>query len=215
LGDRFRFVDMTYPRSTCWSLEDYGREIDAALEGEGVRDAWLLGESFGSQVMWELVRRSEWRWQGVILAGGFVHYPAPPLLRLARAVCPRISHSMLHRLLPVYFHYSRIRHSRIPGALDAARDFIARRTPEDQAAAVWRLSLIARNDPRQIAASTRLPVHHLYGAIDPIVPWPPVARWLRRHCPTLRASRCVPYSDHTVLVSAASDSVAEVCRWTA
>ncbi len=166
-------------------------------------------------MLWELVRRAESRWHGLILAGGFVRYPAPPLLGIAEHLCPRVPHRLLHRLLPAYLLYSRLRHSRIPGGLEAAREFIERRTEADQRAVTRRLRLIAEADPRPVASSTRLALHHLYGAIDPIVPWGPVARWLRLHAPTLRASHRIWYSDHTVLASAARESVAQVRQWMA
>ncbi|MBL9167588.1 MAG: alpha/beta hydrolase [Verrucomicrobiales bacterium] len=215
LGERICWVEMTYPRSLTWSLADYAREIEEALVEQGVHRGWLLGESFGSQVMWELVKRSPQRWQGLILAGGFVKYPSSTLLSAARFLCPRVSHRLLHRCLPAYILYAHLRHSDSPTLIAGARDFVARRTVADQQALLQRLRLIAENDPRPLASTCRIPLHHLYGGLDPIVPWSGVVRWLKQHCPSLRASRRIWMSDHTVLATAAEASAAQIRQWMA
>ena len=86
-----RFVEMTYPRTRTWSAENYARNALNALERTGVEAGWLLAESFGSQVAWGMLDllsndRPEHRFEckGLILAGGFVRYPAPVLLGIAR-----------------------------------------------------------------------------------------------------------------------------------
>ena len=75
LGGQARFVEMTYPRTLTWSLEDYAAAIETALARAGIPDGWLLGESFGSQPLWALVGRGKFPARGVILAGGFVKHP--------------------------------------------------------------------------------------------------------------------------------------------
>ena len=58
---RVRFVEITYPRTLVWSLEDYAAAIEAALAQHGITSGWLLGESFGSQPLWVLVGRASSR----------------------------------------------------------------------------------------------------------------------------------------------------------
>ncbi len=210
-----RFVDLTYPRSESWNLSDYAQSIEEALTAEGILEGWVIGESFGSQVLWELVKRGRLRIKGIILAGGFVQYPTPKFLSLARYLCPRVSERMLHPVLRAYQLYSFLRFRKDAEALEGAREFVARRTGADQLAAVRRLQLIAENDPRPVAVATRIPVHHLYGAWDPIVPWLTVANWLRDSCPSLRGSRRIWHSDHAVLVAAARASAEQVRAWMA
>ena len=41
---RVRFVEMTYPRTLTWSLEDYAEAIETALAKQGIGRGWLLGE---------------------------------------------------------------------------------------------------------------------------------------------------------------------------
>ena len=47
LAGRVRFVEVTYPRTLDWSLDDYARGVETALAEQGIARGWLLGESFG------------------------------------------------------------------------------------------------------------------------------------------------------------------------
>ena len=60
LTGKVRFAEMSYPRTTTWSLEDYAREVEASLLSAGVREGWLVGESFGSQPAWAMIGRRAW-----------------------------------------------------------------------------------------------------------------------------------------------------------
>jgi pimeloyl-ACP methyl ester carboxylesterase len=57
VAGKVRFVEFAYPRTTTWSLGDYAGAIEQSLLARGVDCGWLLGESYGSQPAWELVRR--------------------------------------------------------------------------------------------------------------------------------------------------------------
>jgi len=57
IAGRVRFVEFTYPRTTTWSLNDYAGEIEGMLLAQGIERGWLLGESFGSQPAWQVVKR--------------------------------------------------------------------------------------------------------------------------------------------------------------
>jgi pimeloyl-ACP methyl ester carboxylesterase len=58
LDGRARFVEITYPRTLVWTLDDYAAAIEAALAQNGIASGWLVGESFGSQPLWALVERA-------------------------------------------------------------------------------------------------------------------------------------------------------------
>src|SRR5205823_577969 len=75
LGNRVRFVEVTYPRTLTWSLDDYAEAVEKSLSEQGISSGWLLGESFGSQVVWPILTRGRFQVQGVILAGGFARHP--------------------------------------------------------------------------------------------------------------------------------------------
>src|SRR2546422_9821742 len=57
VAGRVRFVEFTYPRTLTWSLADYAAAVEVALRNHGVQQGWLLGESFSSQVAWQMLAR--------------------------------------------------------------------------------------------------------------------------------------------------------------
>ncbi|MBI5774356.1 MAG: alpha/beta hydrolase [Verrucomicrobia bacterium] len=236
LAGRVRFVEITYPRTLEWSLEDYAHAISAALMEKGISTGWLLGESFGSQIIWPMLGRtkeevrsaselaahdvsplaprpSHFAPQGIVLAGGFVRHPLPWGVRLAARLTRGVSLTWLTRLLFWYARFARFRHRHAPETLASIAEFVARRTERDKQAAVHRLKLIVENDPRLVAAGTRLPVYHLTGFFDPIVPWPLVRPWLRRHCPGWRGGKIIWSADHNVLGTAPRAAADTVAGW--
>ncbi len=238
LGGAVRFVEFTYPRNTCWSLEDYARAIEGKLAGAGITNGWLLAESFGSQVAWAMIGRShqeagghveamasvpvaeEGRLRtpflpdGLILAGGFVKYPRTWQVRFAGWFFRAVGPDRLRRFLAVYARYARIAYRNDAECMRWVQEFIERRTDEDFKAMLHRLELIRNNDPGTIAGQACIPVHHVFGLVDPVVPGFATRRWLRRHCPGYRSSRMIPFADHNVLDRAATQSGRFVLQWT-
>jgi pimeloyl-ACP methyl ester carboxylesterase len=215
LSGRARFVELTYPRTLTWSLDDYAQEIEDALAGQGITRGWLLGESFGSQVVWPLVARNRFQTEGVILAGGFVRHPMRWGVRLAERLGGAIPLRLVTGILFGYAKVARFRFRHAPEVFANINEFIARRTELDRQAAVHRLRLIAANDPCCIAQQVRVPVYALSGLLDPIVPWFWVRPWLKRNCPPLRDYRIIWGADHTVLATGFQAAAKQVLRWMA
>jgi pimeloyl-ACP methyl ester carboxylesterase len=218
LGDCLRFVEITYPRTLTWTIEDYASAIRQVLASHGVEHGWLLGESFGSQPAWAMLGQSlsrvnSFQVDGLILAAGFVRYPFPTGPLFLSAIGRLVPDFIYRLLMRIYILYSRIRHRRSDDSFSNMREFIARRTSLDRQAMRHRLRLIQGFDPRSVARNCHLPVHYLAGAFDPLVPWPHVRRWLRRNCPGYRGGKTFWLSDHTVLVSSPTSSAACVLRW--
>src|SRR5437867_13355649 len=88
VAGRLRFVEFAYPRTTTWSLDDYARAVEERLLANGIQRGWLLGESFGSQPAWQIIRRARtgFRPLGLILVGGFVRHPLIGAVRMAGRV---------------------------------------------------------------------------------------------------------------------------------
>lgn len=215
LAGRATFVELTYPRTLTWSLPDYAQAVAETLAKHGLAQGWLLAESFGSQVAWALLAEPAlpFRVQGVVFAGGFVRHGSRWLARLGQRVCLRISAAALQRPLRLYAAAARWLRRR-PGTGRAdLEEFVARRTELDKNAAAHRLHLIARADWRPVAQATRVPVFHLAGFFDPVVPPWPVQRWLRRHCPGFRDARVIFASDHNVLGAASRQAAEQVLAW--
>jgi len=213
LAGRVRFVEMTYPRTLTWTLDDYARSIEAALAEQGIVRGWLLGESFGSQVLWSLVGRSRLQIEAVILAGGFVRHPMRWGVRVAGRLCGGISLGLLTCILFGYARVARFRYRHSPETQANIQEFIDRRTALDLQAAKHRLHLIAQNDLRSVARQATMPVYGLTGLFDPLVPWCFVWPWLRKNCPTLRDYRFVWSADHNVLGTGSQASAEHVVRW--
>ncbi len=213
LSGRVRFVELTYPRTLTWTLGEYGEAIENTLAAQGVTKGWLLGESFGSQLVWTIAGRNKFAIDGIILAGGFVRHPFPFGVRIAQRVLGRISFASLRRMLFVYAALARVRYWRSPEVRKQLGEFLVRRTEEDFHAARHRLDLLAEHDPCPVARRVTAPVYALSGWFDPIVPWLGVRRWLRGNCVSLKEFRLLVCADHTVLASAPKGSARQVLAW--
>ena len=144
LGQSVRFVEITYPRTLTWSLVDYARGVEDGLAKLGIRSGWLLGESFGSQVLWEMLNRHEFKAIGAILAGGFARHPAPWLAAAVSRFSGRASRGLLRTFFSAYGKVARIRFRRAPETVASMREFVARRTVRDIRAMEHRLQLVSR-----------------------------------------------------------------------
>lgn len=223
LQGRLRLVEITYPRTLTWSIDDYAEAIERGLRENGITQGWLLGESFGSQPAWALLARNPvanaksvgtaFKIEGLILAAGFVRHPfsrGPKLLSRIGRIIPNRAYRLFMR---IYIWQARLRHRRSAETLRSMDEFVDRRTALDRRAMRHRLHLITEYDPRPIARACHLPVHYLAGMFDPLVPWPHVRRWLRKNCPGYRGGRTFWLADHNVLVSAPAGCARQVVRW--
>jgi pimeloyl-ACP methyl ester carboxylesterase len=214
VAGRVHFVEMAYPRTLTWTLDDYAQAIEQELLKQGITRGWLLGESFGSQPMWTLLARAKFHAQGAVLAGGFVRYPGQPFIRLLEKFMGRVPSFILVKMMFGYARFARIRYRRSPQTLASLDEFMARRRGHlDRQAAQHRLHLIGRNDPRQTAMTTQVPIFALTGIVDPIVPWHPVRRWLSRNCPALRDYKIIRRADHNVLNTGMQQSARWILDW--
>ncbi len=213
LVESVRLVQITYPRTLSWSLVDYAHNIENTLAEHGILTGWLLGESFGSQIVWEMLSAERFRTKGVILAGGFARHPVPLMASLAAGFVRRSSFKLLTSLFRGYVRVSRARFRRSPEILAGLTEFLARRTRSDCLALQHRLALVAGNDPRRKARGATIPVFALTGFWDPIVPWYPAGRWLQRNCPAHQAHHVIWQADHNVLGTAPRAAATQVLKW--
>lgn len=215
---RFRLVQFTYPRSLSWTLEDYARAVDKAVREAGIASGWVLAESYSSQVAWawlKLVqeRATDFQFDGIILAGGFVRYPIRSSLLFARALFALTPWWLWKGMFSVYLAYSGFRLRNAGPNGNNAKEFIARRTPLDIDAMGARVRLIAAADFRDVAERADCPVYLLAGVIDPVVPTWPVLRWLKKNCSAFSRHRMVWPADHTVLATEPAKSLEQIEKW--
>ena len=217
LGDRVRFVEFTYPRTRTWSLEDHARAVLDKLAGHGVREGWILAESFSSVVAWGVLEQAAaagFTVKGLILSGGFVRYPYPFMVHLARALNRVIPLWMVKMFCWIYGRYAVLRHRQAPETLEGVAEFVRRRSEEaDRHAMCHRYDLILESDARKLVQNANVPVYQLCGFVEPVVPWFPVRRWLRRHCPGYKGSRLIWRADHNVLGTAPRVAAEQVVSW--
>lgn len=218
VNTKIRFVELTYPRTTGWSLQQYADAVTEALTANHITQGWLLGESFSSQVAWAILDRAAqngFQTQGLILAGGFVRHPIMPAVHLAKRLNQAMPMWLLKLACRLYAGYAKFRHRHAPETLAAISDFVNNRTLEtDRQAICHRYDIITENDLRPVARQTRLPVYQLCGSLDPIVPWLFVQPWLKRNCPGFRGWKVIWGADHNVLGTAPQASADYVLRWT-
>jgi len=211
---KVRFVEMAYPRTLTWSLDDYAAAIEEALLAQGITRGWLLGESFGSQPLWKLVARGKFQAQGVILAGGFVRYPGQWVMQLLEKIFGGMPMGFFVRAVFWYAKFARYRYRKTPETVAGIDEFLARRRTEaDRDAARHRVHLVAQNDPRATVMALQVPCYALSGFLDGLVAWPRVRRWLRKNCPTFREFVVVRGADHAVLNTGVRESAKRVLEW--
>ncbi len=215
VAGRVRFVEFTYPNTVTWSLADYAAAVEGKLREHGIAQGWLLAESFGSQVAWPLLQSQSFRAEGLILAGGFAKHPWLSAVRATEWLLRRLPLAWLTAVVTGYAVVARWRFKQNPEVLAALREFKARWGEPLRHAAAHRTHLVATNDSRPLARAASLPVFHLTGVLDPVVPWPAVQRWLRRECPGWRANHIVWTADHNVLGTGTGAAARWVLHWMA
>jgi len=213
LAGRVRFVEVAYPSTLTWSLEEHAAAVETALNEHRIAVGWLLAESFSSQVAWAILARNKFAANGLILAGGFVRHPWTWAVRMTQSVFSDFSFSLLSRVFCVYAWVTPYRFRKSPETYREIQNFIAGLTPQDIQGFKHRLELIAQNDPSLHASRATLPIYALAGLFDPVVPWPWVRRWLRKNCQSLKQYRVIARADHNVLGTAPLASAEQVLDW--
>jgi len=228
-----RFVEFIYPRTLSWSLDDYAEAVLAKLAEHDIREGILLGESYGSQVAWPIIQMCmeggdsggpgtqqgdetiarPFTPLGLILSGGFGRYPFMPLVGFTKSVWAIMPNRFIRFNFWAYAMFARWRHRNAPETAAAISEFIDRRTPLDLRAIDHRFQLIRQNQPEVVAQRVEIPVYQLTGFWDPIVHYPAVRSWLKKHCPGYRSTHVIPRGDHNVLGTAPDQAAEVVTAW--
>jgi pimeloyl-ACP methyl ester carboxylesterase len=215
IADRARFVEISYPSTINWSLEEHAAAVEAALAEHGVEQGWILGESFGSQVLWAIVHRNKFRIQGLVLAGGFVRHPFRWGARIAMKLCGDSFFTAIRWMLFGYAKLSRFRFRASPETYIEIRQFIDGLSKHDLQAAKHRLRLVAHSDFCSTARTARVPIYALSGLFDPVVPWIWVRGWMKKNCHALLEYKIIWHADHNVLGTAPETASQQVLKWLA
>ena len=202
LINRVRLVGITYPRAFNWSLDDCAAAIEIKLSKNNITGGWLLGESFGSQIVWQFVARNpkQFAIKGIILVGGFVKHPSTLGILCAKAFCLFAPKWSVNSALNFYAALTSFRTS---------YDFRCRRAVLDLRAVNHRLDLLRENDFRSLVSGMKLPVYALAGFRDWIVPSFWTQMWLKHSCPGFQGGKTIWSANHNVL-GTAPDMAAEI-----
>jgi pimeloyl-ACP methyl ester carboxylesterase len=179
----------------------------------GIESAHIVGESFGSLVMWQFGIANPERVRSFTLVGGFSR---PPRFRVAAAAAAAL------RSLPTQLFESSIdlyvtgksamgegRESFDLGAYPATRTLRGRRATAN------RMSIIQASDFTEQLKEIKFPVRYLGGANDIVVP-------VRREIATLLAhlpphcdfrSELVPGAPHAMIASHPQQTAEHLSRW--
>lgn len=204
------FVEFTYPRTTTWTMDQYGEAILNSLVEHKITHGWIMAESFGSQVAWKLLELQrkcpeQFSPEGLILAGGFVQHMTLCGFKFL-GMNFKISIKGQFEILRYFGRIILNRCKKDPLMREDLKEFKKRRCQLDKDAVTHRLEIIAANDPRPVASTTHLPVYCMGGLVDLAVIFPHTRYWLWRHCPGYRGGYLmldpdlrVIGSDHHVL----------------
>jgi pimeloyl-ACP methyl ester carboxylesterase len=213
LAGKVRLVEFTYPRTITWSLDEYAQAIETSLAENGIASGWLLGESYGSQLAWQLAARQKFSIEAIILAGGFVKFPFRWGVQFARITFQMIPLRVLTGLLVAYGKIARRRFRYSPETISSLNEFLVRRTELDRQAALHRLRQILGFDPSETARQTSLPIFYLSAKFDPVVPFMWVRHWLRKNCPALRDVQSLATFDHNILATSHAQCANQILAW--
>jgi pimeloyl-ACP methyl ester carboxylesterase len=210
------FVEFEYSKRTDIELADYANIIEDVLIRNGIKECWLLAESFGSQVAWSIVSKERaFKVKGIILAGGFVRHPFIPGVYIVKVISKLLPIWLIELWLKFYIVMCRLFFRKKKSVEQPVPEqFVRNRLNEaDKLAIIARYELIIRNDLRPIAGKTTIPVYFLAGKWDIIVPWQPVLHWLKKNCPGFKGYKILPSADHPVLTVAPEESANQILEW--
>ena len=213
LSREFRFIETAYPRIETWSIEDFARALKRLLDDLGIESAHIVGESFGSLVMWQFGLANPERVRSFTLVGGFCRPPRFRVAAAASAALKSMPTSVLESIIDRYVArrsaLGEERESFDIGAYPAARTLQGRRATAN------RMSIIQASDFTVRLKEIESPVRYLGGANDIVVP-------VRREIATLLAhlpphcdfrSELVAGAPHAMIPSHAQEIVDHLRRW--
>ncbi len=213
LSRDFRFIETAYPRIETWSIDDFAQALKNLLDDLGIESAHIVGESFGSLVMWQFGIANPERVRSFTLVGGFSRPPRFRVAAAAAAALKSLPTSLLESAIDLYVAgrsaLGEDRESFDIGAYPAARTLQGRR------ATAKRMSIIQASDFTAQLQEIKFPVRYLGATNDIVVP-------VRREIATLLAhlpphcdfqSELVAGAPHAMIASHAKQTVEHLSRW--
>lgn len=217
LTQGLRLIEVAYPRTAAWNLEEFASALGALLDELGQRRVHLVGDSFGSLVAWQFALHDPQRVRSLVLVGGFCQ---PPRFRLAASAGLAL-HLMPTPLLELgitaYVNYCRSWRGRCFDLDDGTTPYAATRTLAGRVATARRMAIIQQTDFRSQLHRVSFPVRYVGGAWDRIVPVRREVRTLNTQLaePCRFESHLIPRAPHAIIATHPLETAQRIAAWLA
>ena len=215
LSERFRLIEVTYPRAGGWTLETYAGALDDLLDVLDLESVHLIGESFGSRVGWELGLNVPERIRSMVLVGGLCGPLRSQIIGAARQSLHRMPGPMLERGFDLFLSIKDWMGDPWPEGDERAIPYVTSQSPRARRAAANRLGITFSTDFVPRLHRVRFPVAYVGGGSDPVVPVRREIESLRRRLPRHCDFRyhVIPGAPHTLLASHPRSTCERIVGW--
>ena len=215
LAEKFRLVEITYPKKPEWSIVDYMNALVSLLDRLEIGSAHVIAESFGSLVGWEFGLERPSRLRSLMVVGGFCQPPGPPKVLLAKWGLSLLPTEVFERGVNAYASLRKLQGKLQGPEMEGDLPYAAVRSDVGLSATIRRFELLGRTDFRHHLHDLRVPVRYIGGEKDLIVP-------VKREIETLEEilaeeigfeSRLIPGAPHMIIASHAEETVGQLVEW--
>ncbi len=215
LAEKYRLVEITYPKKPHWSIEDYKNALVSLLDRLEIQSAHVIAESFGSLVGWEFGLEHPSRVRSMLIVGGFCQPPGPQKVLLARWGLTMLPTELFERGVNAYVtirkHQGKLEHPE----MEVDLPYAAVRMELGRLATIRRFELISQADIRHQLHELRFPVRYIGGESDIIVPVKREIRTLEEILAeeTQFESRLIRGGPHTIISSHPEETAGQLVEW--
>lgn len=215
LSKELQLLEISYPKSTDWSLADLSGLLVALMDELEIDRAHLLAESFGSLLGWEIGLRHPERSRSIIIVGGFAQPPPHGRAGLAGKGLRLLPSALFERGVDSYVYMKAALGQARPSPGENLPPYFAVREKAGMLSTAHRMDIIQRSDFRPAIDGLSVPVRYLAGARDLIVPVKREVSVLARALPSSARfeSELVPGAPHMILLSHPERSSEVILRW--
>ncbi|MCH8203536.1 MAG: alpha/beta hydrolase [Candidatus Hydrogenedentes bacterium] len=215
LAEKFRLIEITYPKKPQWRIEDYMNALLSLLDRLEIRSAHVIAESFGSLVGWEFGLEHPARVRSMMIVGGFCQPPGPAKVLFAKWGLSILPTEVFERGVDAYVSIRKHQGKLVRPEMEVDLPYAAVRTDLGLSATIRRFELIGRTDFRHQLHDFRVPVRYIGGELDLIVP-------VKREIETLDEilaeetgfeSRLIPGAPHMIISSHAEETAGQLVEW--
>lgn len=204
-------VELSYPKSEIAGLPEIAAKIVRLVRALDVRNAHLLGESFGSLVAWRMALDAPDLTASLILAAGFTSPPPLRRAHLAFLALRTMPTPLFELLIDAYVAIQNRLGTGRPTPGEQLSPFFALRSDDGRLAVARRMETIQHSDLRAELSRIRAPVRYLGGKFDLVVPALREARTISSLVGDFESETWG--APHTLMVTHPERCAAAILRW--